>query len=281
MLIDPDWLEILVEKKEKATCSVCLMVLEHPTSGCPEGHVFCRQCYVAELCKRKQCPTCRHSTDESRLQRNRPLEEFIGELPTRCKHGEGEGGGKGGAAPQAKRAKLEPAESMSAEDLRTDLGRRGLSAIGKKGELVARLEEQRRSEAGVERAQRCDWKGMVCELAGHLAESCGFEPVKCPNAVAGCKESVLRKDAARHASETCAYRKNRCVHCRLPFEARALPEHKASCPAAHMMCPNAGCGVSVSRASMGGHRGVCGREGAVSLPRVRGADGAGGGGGAR
>jgi hypothetical protein len=53
------------------------------------------------------------------------------------------------------------------------------SAEGKKGELVARLDEHRR---------------------------------KCPNAVAGCKESVLRKDAARHA-----------VGWRVQPQVRALP----------------------------------------------------------
>ena len=39
---------------------------------------------------------------------------------------------------------------------------------------------------------------------------------------AGCEDSVLRKDADRHASETCAYRKNRCAHCANPFDDRSL-----------------------------------------------------------
>ena len=41
---------------------------------------------------------------------------------------------------------------------------------------------------------------MVCELVGDLSESCGHEAVKIPNAVAGCKEPVQSKDAARHAA---------------------------------------------------------------------------------
>jgi hypothetical protein len=149
---------------------------------------------------------------------------------------------------------------MSSDDLREELGREGLGTKGEKGELAARLEEHRRSGAGVEGAQRCSWRGRVCELAGHLAQSCLHEAVKCPNAVAGCTESMLRKDAVRHASETCAYRKNRCAHCGNAFEARALVGHEGSCPEAQIECPNAGCGVTVARGGMGEHRGVCGRE---------------------
>ncbi|KAJ1478779.1 hypothetical protein T484DRAFT_1960447, partial [Baffinella frigidus] len=264
LLIDPKWLE---EGKDLATCGVCKMVLEQPTTGCPEGHAFCRQCYVAELALSKQCPTCGHATKESRLQMCRPLEGLIGQLRIRCMHGpeEEEGGGKGGAPPRAKRArlehaKLEPLQSMSADDLRDELGRQGMATGGERGELVARLDEKRRNDAGGEEAQSCGWRGRVCELPGHLGESCAYERVACPNAVAGCKESMLRKDAALHASETCEYRNSICSHCRNPFEARALPEHETSCPEAGLECPNAGCGVMVTRRSMGEHRGGCGRE---------------------
>jgi len=256
---DTTWLE---EGREMAECPICMMVLADPTTGCPGGHALCRKCYVAELHKRKECPTCRHATDESRLQRCLPLEGLIGQLRMQCKHGpeEGAGGGEGGAPPSAKRAKLEPAQSMSVGDLREELQRGGVGTSGEKDELAARLEEHRRSNAGEEGAQRCSWRGRVCELAGHLAESCLHEPVKCPNAVAGCTESMLRKDAARHASETCEYRKNRCAHCANAFEARALVGHEGSCPEAQIECPNAGCGVTVAREGMGEHRGVCGRE---------------------
>ena len=222
--LDTAWLE---EGKDMAECPVCFMVLDEPSVGCPEGHTLCRACYVAELHKRQQCPICGHATDESRLQRCRPLEGLIGQLRTRCKNGpdDCEGVGEGGAAPAAKRAKLQPAQSTSVDDLREELGRRGLSTKGKKGELAARVEEHRRSDAEL----RCSWRGRVCELVGHLSESCEYEPMQCPNAAAGCKESVLRKDAARHASETCVYRKNR-------FEA-----------------PNGGSWEPAARAEVGDH----------------------------
>jgi len=61
--IEPAWLE---EGKDTATCPVCKMVFEQPTSGCPDGHAACKKCYVQELSQRRRCPICRHPTDESR-----------------------------------------------------------------------------------------------------------------------------------------------------------------------------------------------------------------------
>ena len=61
--IQTAWLE---EGKDMAECPVCLMMLHEPTVGCPEGHALCRQCFVAELHRRKQCPVCGHATDESK-----------------------------------------------------------------------------------------------------------------------------------------------------------------------------------------------------------------------
>ena len=90
--IDTTWLE---EGREMAECPVCMMALDDPTTGCPGGHALCRQCYIAELHKRKECPTCKHATDETRLQRCLPLEGFIGQLRMQCKHGPEEGAGRG------------------------------------------------------------------------------------------------------------------------------------------------------------------------------------------
>ena len=96
MRIDPDWLE---EGEDTVTCPVCTIVLDHPVTGCPEGHALCRDCYVQELSQRKRCPTCRHPVELTQLQRCRPLEELIGRMKLCCKHGadDGEGGGGEGA----------------------------------------------------------------------------------------------------------------------------------------------------------------------------------------
>ena len=61
--IEPAWLE---EGKDTATCTLCMMVLEEPTSGCPDAHALCKKCYVGWLIQKKQCPTCRHPTKTSK-----------------------------------------------------------------------------------------------------------------------------------------------------------------------------------------------------------------------
>ena len=157
------------------------------------------------------------------------------------------GGGGSGAPPLAKRAKISPAESKSADDLRTELGP---DTEGKKGDAVA------------EGPQWCAWRGRVCELAGHLS----FEPTKCPNAEAGCQELMLRSDSARHAWEICAYRKTTCRHCQGIFDcqgifaARDLLQHHKRCHKAYIKCPNKGCDVKGARESMPTHRQECGLQ---------------------
>ena len=64
MQIEPAWLE---EGKDTATCNLCLMVLEQPTSGCPDAHALCKKCYDTWLIQKKQCPTCRHPTKTSKF----------------------------------------------------------------------------------------------------------------------------------------------------------------------------------------------------------------------
>jgi hypothetical protein len=66
MRIDPVWLEEEDHHKDSATCFVCTDLMEQPTSGCPEGHAACRKCYVECLARNKECPQCRHPTDESK-----------------------------------------------------------------------------------------------------------------------------------------------------------------------------------------------------------------------
>ena len=63
MRLEPAWLE---EGRDTATCALCTMVLKEPTSGCPQGHAVCKECYVEELSHRKKCPICRDPTDESK-----------------------------------------------------------------------------------------------------------------------------------------------------------------------------------------------------------------------
>ena len=73
--IDPDLLEI---KFQDCVCALCFGVMVQPTSGCPDGHSFCKGCHGKALDRKKQCPVCRHPvTDAQKLVRMRPLEGII------------------------------------------------------------------------------------------------------------------------------------------------------------------------------------------------------------
>jgi hypothetical protein len=50
------------EAKDWAMCGICMLLLAKPTTGCPEGHAFCLECYVKALKKSKTCPHCRADT---------------------------------------------------------------------------------------------------------------------------------------------------------------------------------------------------------------------------
>ena len=216
MQIEVEWLE---DGENTPQCPVCMMLLDKPTSGCPEGHLLCRGCYVESLSTRKKCPICNHPTDETKLVRCRPLEDIILQMRVRCKHGlevgsapaeaqmeaegDGEGGGESANLELLHLTAWQRAWRSISEVMRAWNGGDG-AADGGGAHAV--------HEAGQEVADRCSWRGRVCELAGHIAEGCGYEPVECPNSVAGCKESVPRKDVARHASETCAYREAHPTH---------------------------------------------------------------------
>ena len=82
-----------------------------------------------------------------------------------------------------------PAASMTVTQLKAELRQRCLVSTGGKPELVARLEEDRRKDAG------CRWVGCVGELAAHLGE-CEWPQVKCPHQ--GCTASPLRMDLLLH-----------------------------------------------------------------------------------
>ena len=101
--------------------------------------------------------------------------------------------------------------------------------------------------------QECGWEGMVRDLAGHLAESCALEPVECPNAAAGCSESVPRRDVALHASETCDYREISCGFCDALLMVRDLLEHHGSCPQVEVECPFPGCEERMAREEVEQH----------------------------
>jgi hypothetical protein len=187
-------------------------VLEIPTSGCPEGHTYCRDCLEKALKKARKCPACRHPVTDSQLRRNRPLEGVITRLRVNCKHAsplqfsEELRRGDGGVAipPAAKRARLTPAADLTAEELATALREHGLEVTGEKEALAARLQDYRD-------AAFCTWAGTVGELGAHLQQDCPWQPVVCTNA--GCGQTWARRKMVEHVRSACEFRRVPCQFC--------------------------------------------------------------------
>lgn len=107
-----------------------------PEGNSPWPLAFPRQvCYVKYLREsaQQQCVTCLHPTDESRLVRNRHLENVINKLRVKCKHAAE--GAKSGDAPSRTAALV----GLPIKELRTQLRRACLETQGAKDALVARL----------------------------------------------------------------------------------------------------------------------------------------------
>ena len=65
----------------------CLSVIRETTSiGCPEDHIFCRQCidhqFASNLLK---CPTCRADVGPNTINSVKSMDRLIGKLRVRCK----------------------------------------------------------------------------------------------------------------------------------------------------------------------------------------------------
>ena len=269
--LDPDFLE---EASADCVCALCFGVMVEPTSGCPDGHSFCRACYLQTLHQRNSCPTCRHpvAADNSFLQagtnstfklvRNRPLENVISLLKMRCEHAEGEIGKEAAGNPMVEGANLAPSPSLPVELVPEQLSEllpehseelpQGLPRPSRwrasQSELVARREEGEKQGGG------CSWKGRVGKRAAHLRE-CEWAPVTCSNR--GCTESRLRKDLPEH-SLNCDSRKIPCRHCKWRQGHQSLAAHEGRCPEADIECE--GCGVQHHRGSMDVHRVECQHE---------------------
>ena len=203
-------------------------------------HSFCKTCYTKAL-----------GNDEN-LERNVNLERTISRLrlrkcPNWAPPAEEE---NGSGPPAAKKAKVEPASSMTEEALKTELRERRLDPKGDLAELVSRLERDRKKDGG------CRWKGSVGALPEHMGE-CGLAMVKCPNE--SCGESRLRKDLREHTA-SCEHRTHQCKHCSKKLSSRMLEEHEARCPSAQIQCPNKGCNEKQQRRWINLHRAKCPHE---------------------
>ena len=234
--IDP---ELLEAKCEDCVCGVCLGVMQKPASGCREGHSFCRACLTKALRKQRRCPTCRqHISWTSDLVPNRTAENIIATMKLRCE------GSEAARPSAAKRARLAPAASLTAEALKNDLQQRGLATSGNKPEQAARLEEDRKKDAG------CRWRGRVGELSAHRDE-CAWGEVKCPHK--GCMESPLRMDLPEHEA-ICGHRQVACSYCFRCMARHSLVAHqRGGCVYGQVACPCPGCDALFFRKDIDAH----------------------------
>jgi len=243
-VVDPCW---LVDKPSaNYLCQVCWNVLRQPTSGllparnislcsdqrragtdplarasrCPEGHCFCKECYTQALqsaTSNKSCPSCRFSTNETKLVRCRPLENLVGQLLIRCPNAVLD---DSELPSPAKRAKTEEHAKMTPVELRKKLvqehglkiapvlpcphpavfsclrlllpplntGAACVQGATRKDDFLALLKQHH--------ASGCDWVGAISDLSSHLAANCMLATVPCTNA--GCSAKLQRRDFVSH-----------------------------------------------------------------------------------
>jgi hypothetical protein len=271
-----------------SSLQICLNVLDVPTSGCPEGHTYCHECFRKVMQKQRRCPACRHPLSEAQLQRNRPLEGMIARLRLRCKHAEHEGDDKVAASAPGEVPGHKPCAEVTADELRSELRAGGLDPSGRPELAVSRpppplppsagaeyehrrMGERRRVECsqstvwawqarveGLRDTAGCGWRGVVGELTAHLRSDCQFEPVPCPNT--GCTETRARRRIAEHADGLCPFRLVACRFCAGAFVQKTLSEHEDECPQSVTACPNEGCGQVITRAELQAHRDACSME---------------------
>jgi len=278
--LDPCW---LVEKPpDDFICQVCMNVLQQPTSGCPEGHCYCKECYVKALQNiggNRSCPSCRYPTCESRLVRCRPLENLVGKLQTRCANAVLD---TSELPAPAKRAKTEEHEKMTAAQLRKKLvqehGLKIAPGATRKEDFLALLKQHH--------ASGCGWVGAISGLSSHLAADCMLETVPCSNA--GCSATLQRRDLENHGMY-CDFRQVPCrfscgatlalvsrtsheskcmkatgffcsgttsTHgggCKLTGTREEMIKHQETCPEVKVKCGSPGCTTTCKRSAMRAH----------------------------
>ncbi|KAJ1468361.1 hypothetical protein T484DRAFT_1855535 [Baffinella frigidus] len=214
-VLDPCW---LVEKPpDDYICQVCMNVLQQPTSGCPEGHCYCKECYVKILQNiggNRSCPSCRFPTNVGKLVRCRPLENLVGMLQRRCANAVLDAS----ELPPVKRARTEEHERMTAAQLRKKLvqehGLKIAPGATRKEDFLALLKQHH--------ASGCGWVGAISGLSSHLAADCMLETVPCLNA--GCRAKLQRRDLENHGMY-CDFRQ---VPCRFSCGATVTLASRAS-----------------------------------------------------
>ena len=252
--IDPDCVE--GEVNDNYVCAICQLLLDEPTSGCREGHAFCKDCLAKAHESNGTCPTCRAPASASGLTRNRPLENMITSVKVKCVHFED----------RSKRRRRPSPASLKVDELRAALRDRGLSEEGKKTKLVAKLVEAEADDIA------CEWRGTVASYRGHQERDCPMEEVPC-----GCHpcDVVLSRCRLQRHEEICPMRAVLCQFCdEIVHYSDFLEEHddvkcedcdtevkrcclvdhnENECPEQQMQCPFFKCDHEALRKDMPQH----------------------------
>jgi len=100
----------------------------------------------------------------------------------------------------------------------------------------------------------CQWTGTVGTLDNHVASSCQFELIPCPNKCVedeGTGELLLiRRDMEEHLASKCPKRAYKCPHCgKRGVFASIMKDHDKVCVKKVVPCPNKkiGCSIFVER----------------------------------
>lgn len=101
----------------------------------------------------------------------------------------------------------------------------------------------------------CTWQNRMSEISFHLARSCQFEDVECPNK---CGVAVQRQNYSRHIANECHSRNIKCQYCRIEGQQSFIQdEHKQTCPKLPVSCPN-GCKIpGLLQEELAPHREKC------------------------
>jgi TNF receptor-associated factor 4 len=222
-MIDPQLVESGCD--ENLTCGICTLVLRVPSSGCPQGHTFCKGCYRSQLRERQTCPTCRHPTAVASLVRNRPVENMVLALRVSCTHSEIKD------RPCSWKGKLADLEThLSTECPNEPVACPNAGCIVC---LPRRLVATHARSECTRRPLPCRYCGLdvaKTELGAHEA-GCLQAPVACPH---GCGAQLLKRQAVAH-DQTCplAPAACPCLGCGCVVPRRDLPAHLATFAVEH------------------------------------------------
>lgn len=253
-MIDPKYVDGEVD--EHLLCSICTLILKQPTSGCPQGHSFCAECYKEAFVHTPKCPTCRHPTELGLLVRNRPLEGMINNLNARCPHSTDDSENQH----QAKRQRRSDIRTLKASELKSRLAELGMDTSGLKADLVARLSSA--LSAADAHSVQCTWSGKLEQLGTHMSKDCPNVVIECPNT--DCEAKIERCRMEKHATALCPYRLVACEHigCGERVSFASMDVHVRSCPHALSLCT---CGATVKLKDISAHSTICPDE-LISCP---------------